>query len=109
MAAAGEWMILIRTMVAGLLALGATAPASAADHCFSRNEQKAKTAAHAVVPLSRAIRQVKPNGEVIHARLCERGGRLVYLLTVLAADGKVAQASVDAANGALLGPRAQGK
>ena len=74
-----------------------------------RSEQKAKAAAHAVVPLSRAIRQVKQHGEVIHARLCEHGGKLVYLLTVLAADGKVAHTNVDAADGALLAPRAQGK
>jgi len=106
---AGDWMSLIRTMVTGTLLLGATATAGAADHCFSRNEQKAKAAAHAVVPLSRAIRQLKPHGEVIRARLCESDGHLVYLLTVLATDGKVAQASIDAANGALLGPRAQGK
>ena len=107
-AAAGEGMIPIRTMLTGLLLLAATAPAGAADHCFSRNEQKAKAAAHAVVPLSRVIRQVKPHGEVIQARLCERGGKLVYLLTVLAADGKVAHTSVDAAEAAPPGPRAQG-
>ena len=102
-------MILARTMSTGLLLLGATAAASAAEHCLSRNEQKAKTAAHAVVPLSRAMHQVKQRGDVIHARLCDRDGHLVYLLTVLGTDGKVAQASIDAANGALLGPRAQGK
>jgi uncharacterized membrane protein YkoI len=101
-------MILIRTMLTGLVVLAAAAPASAADHCFSRNEQKAKAAAHAVVPLSRVIRQVKPHGEVIQARLCEHGGRLVYLLTVLASDGKVAHSSVDAAD-APPGPRAQEK
>ena len=102
-------MILIRTMLTGLLLLGAAAPAGAADHCLSRNEQKAKAAAHAVVPLSGVMRQVKPRGEVIRARLCERDGRLVYVLTVFGIDGKVAQASIDAASGALLGPRAQGK
>jgi uncharacterized membrane protein YkoI len=102
-------MILIRTMLTGVLLLAAAAPAGAADHCFSRNEQKAKAAAHAVVPLSRVIRQVRPHGEVIRARLCEHGGRLVYQLTVLAKDGKVAHTSVDAADGAPLGPRAQGK
>ena len=102
-------MTLIRTMLIGLTALGAAAPARAGDHCFSRNEQKAKAAAHAVVPLSRVIRQVKPHGEVIRARLCEHGGKLVYQLTVLAADGKVAHTNVDAADGALLGPRAQGQ
>ena len=102
-------MSLIRTMAAGLLALGAAAPAAAADHCFSRNEQKAQTAAHTVVPLSRAIRQVKARGELLRARLCEHDGHLVYLVTLLAHDGKVAQASIDATSGALLGPRAQGK
>ena len=102
-------MILLRTMLMGMLLLAATVPARAADHCFSRNEQKAKAAAHAVVPLSRAMRQVKQHGEVIHARLCEHAGHLVYVLTVLGADGKVAQTSVDAANGAVVAPRAQGK
>jgi uncharacterized membrane protein YkoI len=102
-------MILGRTMLTGVLVLGATTAANAADHCLTRNEQKARTAAHGVVPLSRAMRSVKQHGEVIQARLCEHGGRLVYLLTVLGRDGKVAQTSVDAANGAVIAPRAQGK
>jgi uncharacterized membrane protein YkoI len=93
-------MILARTMLTGLLVLGATAAASAADRCLTRNEQKAKTAAHSVVPLSRAMHSVRSRGEIIQARLCERDGRLVYLLTVLGRDGKVAQASVDAGVGA---------
>ena len=71
-------MILVRTMLTGVLVLGATAVAGAADHCLTRNEQKARTAAHGVVPLSRAMRSVKPHGEVIQARLCEHGGRLIY-------------------------------
>ena len=93
-------MILMRTIMAGMLVLGAAGTAGAADHCFSRNEQKAKTAAHAVVPLSRAMRAVRKHGEVIHVRLCESTGHLVYLLTVLARDGKVGEASVDAVDGA---------
>jgi uncharacterized membrane protein YkoI len=102
-------MILVRTMLTAVLVLGATAAGAAADRCLTRNEQKARTAAHGVVPLSRAMGSVKQHGEVIHARLCEHGGRLVYLLTVLGSDGKVAQASVDAANGALIGPRGSAK
>jgi uncharacterized membrane protein YkoI len=102
-------MILVRTMSTAVLVLGATAAAAAADHCLTRNEQKAKTAAHGVVPLSRAMGSVKQHGEVIQARLCEHGGRLVYLLTVLGPDGKVAHASIDAANGALIGPRGSAK
>src|SRR5262245_3576808 len=92
-------MILARTMATGLLMLGATATAGAADHCLTRAEQRAQAAAHAVVPLSLVIARVKDHGSVIGARLCERGGKLVYLLTVLGRDGKVARTSVDAANG----------
>ena len=99
-------MILVRTVLTGLLVLGASAAAQAAEHCLTRNEQKAKTAAHAVVPLSRAMHAVRARGEVIHARLCERGSDLVYLLTVLEHDGKVAQTSVDAGTGALVAPHA---
>lgn len=85
---------------AALLLVGMAGVADAADRCLTRSEQRAKTAAHAVIPLSRAMQRVQSRGEVIHARLCERDGHLLYLLTVLGPDGKVAQASVDAANGA---------
>ena len=96
-------MILGRLLLTAVLFAGTASVAAAADHCLSRAEQRSRAAAHAVVPLSRAMRAVHKRGEVIHARLCERGGHLVYLLTVLAHDGKVAQASVDAVNGALMG------
>ncbi len=98
-------MILVRAMLASLVALGATAAAGAGDRCLTRNEQKAKTAAHAVIPLSRAMRAVHGRGEVIRARLCERGGQLVYELTVFGKDGKVARAGVDAGSGAVVALR----
>jgi hypothetical protein len=101
-------MNLRRTILTGILFLAAAGAANAAaEHCFTRAEQRAKTAAHAVLPLSRAMRAVRKHGEVIHARLCERSGHLVYLLTVLAHDGKVAEASIDAVNGGVLGAHAQ--
>lgn len=96
-------MILGRFLLIGLFALGTASAASAADHCLSRAEQRARAAAHGVVSLSRAMRAVHKRGEVIHARLCEHNGHLVYLLTVLDRDGKVAQASVDAASGTVVG------
>jgi uncharacterized membrane protein YkoI len=102
-------MFLMRTILVSLLVLGATAGADAADRCLTRNEQKAKAATHAVIPLSRAMRAVRPQGEIIRARLCEHDGRLVYLLTVLERDGKVARAKVDAANGAVAGLREPAK
>ena len=40
--------------------------------------------------------------EVVRARLCDHGKGLVYVLTVLARDGKVGTASMDAASGAFL-------
>jgi hypothetical protein len=96
-------MILGRFLLTALVALGTASAATAADHCISRAEQRARAAAHGVVSLSRAMRAVHKRGEVIHARLCERNGHLVYLLTVLDRDGKVAQTSVDAANGTVVG------
>jgi len=101
-------MDVVRTMLVGLLLLGAV-PASAADRCLTGNEQRAKTAAHAVIPLSRAMRAVRAHGEVIRARLCEHGGRLVYMLTMLSGDGKVAEAGVDAGSGAVVSLRGQEK
>ena len=95
-------MIVLLTL-AGLVLFGATAGALAADRCLTPNEQKARTASHSVVPLSRAMRAVRPRGEVVRARLCEQSGRLVYVLTVLAGDGKVARTSVDAGNGTVIG------
>ena len=96
-------MILGRILLTASLAFGTASAAVAADRCLSRAEQRARAATHAVVPLSRAMHAVHKRGEVIHARLCEHSGHLVYLLTVLERDGKVAQASVDAASGTLVG------
>jgi len=95
-------MILARTVLTSVTLLALAGAAAAAERCFTRAEQRAKAAAHAVVPLSRAMHAVRKHGELIHARLCERDGHLVYLLTVLGRDGKVAEADVDAVNGAAL-------
>jgi len=81
--------------------------ATAGGRCLSRQEQRARIAARTVVPLAKAARAVKGRRDVLlNARLCERNGRLVYLLTVLARGGKVLRAAVDAGSGALIrGPR----
>jgi len=69
--------------------------------CLSPEERQAVMAARKAVPLARAIRVVKAKigGEVLKARLCRQERGLVYVLTVLARDGKVTQARVDAADG----------
>ena len=86
-------------------ALGASLPgvAAAAERksCLSPDERRAVIAAHKTVPLSHAMRVVKAKmpGEVVKARLCRQAPGLVYVLTVLARDGKVTEARVDAADG----------
>ena len=87
------------------LALGAAMPglAGAAERksCLSPEERRAIFRAHKVVPLGRAMHVVKAKlgGEVLKARLCRQERGLVYVLTVLARNGKVTQARVDAADG----------
>jgi uncharacterized membrane protein YkoI len=75
--------------------------------CLSADERRAVLAAHGTVPLARVMHLVKAKvvGDVLRARLCRPGpGKgLVYVLTVLARDGKVLQARVDAADGHWLG------
>jgi len=90
-----------------LLALALTCAASefaaAAERksCLSPEERRAITATQKAVPLGRAMRVVKAKigGEVLKARLCRQDKGLVYVLTVLARDGKVTEARVDAADG----------
>jgi uncharacterized membrane protein YkoI len=98
-------MILARFLLTGGLLLATAASAFAAEHgrCLTPEERRAKIATHAVIPLSKAIRAAKvPRREVVRAALCEQGGILVYVLTVLGRDGKVWRARVDGGNGTVI-------
>ena len=87
------------------VALGAAFPGIAAASerkaCLSQEERRAALNMHKAVPLAHAMHVVKAKipGEVVKARLCRQERGLVYVLTVLAQDGKVTQARVDAADG----------
>jgi uncharacterized membrane protein YkoI len=90
-----------------LIVLAAAGPAAAADPptCLSQDQLRAAVATHRAIPLARAVRDVRhraSGAEVVGARLCYRGSELVYVLTVLARDGKVIRASVNAASGVLI-------
>src|SRR5436305_13987226 len=97
-------MRVTRTLLLAI-ALGAAAPsmATATDRgaCLSQEERRAALNAHKAVPLAHAMHIVKAKvpGEVVKARLCRQERGLVYVLTVLAQDGKVTQARVDATDG----------
>ncbi len=89
--------------VAALLVAALAAPAGANDaQCLSADQRRSVAASGKVVPLSKAIRAARARkADVVDARLCRSAKGLVYLLTVLAHDGKVTRATVDAASGRL--------
>jgi uncharacterized membrane protein YkoI len=96
---------------AAMSALGvvlfAAGPAAAAetDACLTQEQRRAAVLSHRAIPLARAVHNLRlraPGAEVVRARLCHHGEDLVYVLTVLARDGKVTRTSVDAATGALV-------
>ena len=94
-----------RHYVLALVVLAAARPAAAAEPsaCLGQEQRRAPVATHHAIPLARAVRDVRrrtAGGEVVGARLCYHGSDLVYVLTVLARDGKVVRASVNAASGA---------
>jgi hypothetical protein len=97
--------LLYIALLAGLMA----GPALAADPphhaCLNKAEQRAAVAGHRALPLADVVKGLHAHGhraELVRARLCRRGEGLVYVLTLLARNGKVTRASVDAANGELI-------
>jgi uncharacterized membrane protein YkoI len=74
--------------------------------CLDQKERRAESETGHVVRLGAAMRVAKsrvPGGAVVRARLCQGKDGLVYVLTVLARDGKVARITVDAVKGTLVG------
>lgn len=70
--------------------------------CLTPAQRRTVSASGKVVPLSKAIRAARARkADVVDAKLCKGPKGLVYLLTLLAQDGKVTRATVDAASGLL--------
>jgi uncharacterized membrane protein YkoI len=79
-----------------------------AEHtCLDQKERRAETESGRLIRLSTAMHAAKRRmpGTVVRARLCHGKDGLVYVLTVLAHDGKVARIAVDAVKGTLAGDR----
>jgi uncharacterized membrane protein YkoI len=102
------WRRVLRLLVVAA-GLGGATLAAAAERvtCLTAEERRAVIAEHRAVPLSSVLHLVRTrvSGEVVKARLCRRepDKGLVYVLTVLARNGKVLSARVDAADGHWLG------
>ena len=112
-------MLALPTVLTALALALLPAPADAADAtphpaarvavhtgtCLTKSEQRAAVASHHAIPLGSAIKILREHGkpaEVVRARLCRKDDKLVYMLTLLAHNGKVIRTSVDAGNGELL-------
>ncbi|HEX4040604.1 MAG TPA: hypothetical protein VHY10_02810 [Xanthobacteraceae bacterium] len=69
--------------------------------CLNQKERRAETESGELIRLSAAMHaaQRRLPGTVVRARLCRGKDGLVYVLTVLAHDGKVARIAVDAMKG----------
>ena len=100
-------MMLARCVLALLLAGAGSAVAGEFEGCLSPEQRRAAIANRQAIPLGKAVRSVKAHlgGEVVRARLCKEGQELVYVLTVLAHDGKVTLATIDGTSGALIDGR----
>jgi uncharacterized membrane protein YkoI len=83
------------------------AQADAEHACLDQKERRAEADSGRLVPLAAAMHAAKSrmSGTVVRARLCHGPDGLVYVLTVLAHDGKVGRITVNATNGTLVGER----
>ena len=97
-----------RQLATAILPLSlAASPLAAADQhvCLTRDEQQAAVSGGQAIPLAAAIRAARAHSrvrQVVRAQLCREPKGLVYVLTVLARDGRVTHARVEAANGGLI-------
>jgi len=81
---------------------------AAAEHvCLDQKERRAASESGTLIRLAAAMHAAKGRmpGTVVQARLCHGAGGLVYVLTVLARDGRVARLTVDATSGTVVGGR----
>ena len=101
----------MRTTIAAIVLFAMSLPAGASPRevCLSKAEQRAAIASGQAVTLASAIRSAHLSvrgrgvGEVVNARLCRHPEGLRYVLTVLARDGRVTRATIDATSGKLMG------
>ena len=91
-----------------LLLTGAAVPVDLAEaaNCMSDRDARSAVQSGDAVSLSKMIKRIRSatGGEIVPPpKLCKQGKRLVYVVNVLAPDGKVTKLTVDAASGNILG------
>ena|ERR1700683_217394 len=109
-------IIVLTGLTLGLARAEETAPPAGPPHpdvaavahvCLDQKERKAVEESGKVIHLAAAMRAARKRapGTLVRARLCHGQDGLVYVLTLLARDGKVARLTVDAVKGTLVGQR----
>lgn len=75
--------------------------------CLSDAELREEIAAKRAIPQAAALKAARAavTAEPVRARLCQRDGALVYVITALAKDGKVTRLTLEAATGRVVGQR----
>ncbi len=91
-----------------VLTAGASAPVDVAEaaNCLSDRDARSAVQSGDAVSLSKMIKRIRSatGGEIVPPpKLCNQGGRLVYVINVLAPNGQVTKVTVDAASGSILG------
>ncbi|MCP4381845.1 MAG: PepSY domain-containing protein [Hyphomicrobiales bacterium] len=74
--------------------------------CLSSRDARAAVQSGQALPLSKMLGRIRSTagGEILPPpKLCDRGGRLVYMVNVLSPGGQVKKLTVDASNGSILG------
>jgi uncharacterized membrane protein YkoI len=82
-----------------------TGTIESAHACLNQRERRTEVEGGKVLRLAAAMHAIKSRmqGTLVRARLCHGHDGLVYVLTVLAHDGKVARLTVDAVKGTFVG------
>ena len=86
-------------LIAVLLVSALCVPAAEAA-CLSAGEARQAVAAGEALRLGAVARSV--GGDILDAQLCERGGQLVYRLSVMVDGGRVTTVLVDARSGQVM-------
>jgi len=70
-----------------------------AQNCLSQSAARAAIASGQASPLSSFVGGLRSFGQVVSSCLAQRGGRLVYVVSIVKSNGQVTQVVIDATTG----------
>jgi uncharacterized membrane protein YkoI len=93
--------VLTRIAIAMAVAMLMAAGAAAQSGCIPWKEAGAIIAQNSLIPgnVLYQMVQARVGGKIIHASLCQGGGKFIYKVVVLSATGEVTNLTVDARTG----------